>query len=185
MEGAAGKYPQLVANLERYWTYPPPRTAADANARQATSGQSTCAPHIHRALHERVFDAAQYIDGTDPHYTFIDYKAGEARDFPVLLHGNVATPGDRSCRGIFYRFSPTAIQRSRTAPAVWNLPTNLHRCRAAHRARDRQPRLGLALRTALVATPSDFGVQGEKPTDPNCWTIWPPDSSRTAGRSNG
>ena len=40
-----------------------------------------------------VYDAAQYVDGSDPQYTFIDYKPNEARDFPVLLHGNVATPG--------------------------------------------------------------------------------------------
>ena len=41
-----------------------------------------------------VYDAAQYVDGTDPHYTLINYRPGEARDLPVLLHGNVATPGE-------------------------------------------------------------------------------------------
>ena len=40
-----------------------------------------------------VYEAAQYVDGTDPQYTFIVYKPNEARDFPVLLHGNVASPG--------------------------------------------------------------------------------------------
>ncbi len=40
-----------------------------------------------------VYDAAQFVDGTDPQYTFINYKAGRGARFPVLLHGNVATPG--------------------------------------------------------------------------------------------
>jgi len=41
-----------------------------------------------------VYDAAQFVDGSDPQFTWLIYKAGEARDFPVLLHGNVATPGE-------------------------------------------------------------------------------------------
>ena len=41
-----------------------------------------------------VYDAAQFVDGSDPQFTWMVYKPGEARDFPVLLHGNVATPGD-------------------------------------------------------------------------------------------
>jgi hypothetical protein len=41
-----------------------------------------------------VYDAAQYVDGSDANYTFINYRPGEARDMPVLLHGNVATPGE-------------------------------------------------------------------------------------------
>ena len=46
-----------------------------------------------------VFEAAQYVDGTDPSYTFITYKAGEARDMPILKAGNVAAPGEIVPRG--------------------------------------------------------------------------------------
>ncbi|MDQ6707021.1 MAG: DUF1549 domain-containing protein, partial [Acidobacteriota bacterium] len=35
-----------------------------------------------------VYDAAQYVIADDPQFTFIVYRPGERRDFPVLLHGN-------------------------------------------------------------------------------------------------
>src|SRR5205807_7640833 len=53
-----------------------------------------------------VFEAAQYVDGSDANYTFINYKLGEARDFPVLLHGNVATPGE-----VVPRHFPTVLAK--------------------------------------------------------------------------
>ena len=71
------RYPQLVQSLEKYWTFGP-----------AARGPRPPAPD---SFMNSVFDAAQFVDGTDPQFTEIVYKAGEARDFPVLLHGN--------CRG--------------------------------------------------------------------------------------
>ena len=58
-----------------------------------------------------VYDAAQYVDGSDEHYTFINYKAGEARDLPVMLHGNSATPGETATRA----FSSNSAAKA-TAP---------------------------------------------------------------------
>ena len=46
-----------------------------------------------------VFEAAQYVDASDPSYTFITYKPGEARDMPVLKAGNYAAPGEIVPRG--------------------------------------------------------------------------------------
>ena len=46
-----------------------------------------------------VFEAAQYVDASDPSYTLITYKPGEARDMPMLKAGNVAAPGEIVPRG--------------------------------------------------------------------------------------
>ena len=41
-----------------------------------------------------VYDCAQFVDGTDKQYTMILYKPGEARDLPVMMHGNVTSLGE-------------------------------------------------------------------------------------------
>ncbi len=41
-----------------------------------------------------VYDASLYVDGKDPNLTCWDYEPGKVRDLPVLLHGNVASPGE-------------------------------------------------------------------------------------------
>lgn len=163
MEGYREKYPKLVANLEKYWTYPAPREAgAPAPPQQNRRRANTSTEPFANA----VYDAAQYVDGSDEHYTFINLKPNEPRDVPVLLHGNVATPGPVVPRhflsvlsngdGNFKQGSGRAELADRmfgdasalTARVVVNRVWDWHFGRP------------------LVATPSDFGVQGEKPTDP-------------------
>ena len=93
-----------------------------------------------------VFEAAQYVDASDPTYTFITYKPGEARDMPVLKAGNYR--GARRDRAA--RLPGGARQRrsalSSRAPAVSSWPIASSATPRPGRARDRQPRLGLALR---------------------------------------
>lgn len=163
MEGYREKYPKLVANLEKYWTYPAPRVSgAPAPPQQNRRRANTSTEPFANA----VYDAAQYVDGSDEHYTFINLKPNEPRDVPVLLHGNVATPGPVVPRhflsvlsngdGNFKQGSGRAELADRmfgdasalTARVVVNRVWDWHFGRP------------------LVATPSDFGVQGEKPTDP-------------------
>ena len=110
MEALRERYPQLPQSLEKYWTFGPrPRAAADppvaAVADAAAGAAAAAVPPAARngrggrnngstePFMNAVFEAAQYVDGSDHDYTFINYRAGEARDVPVLLHGNVATPG--------------------------------------------------------------------------------------------
>ena len=52
-----------------------------------------------------VFEAAQYIDASDPSYTYLVYKPGEARDMPVFKSGNYAAPGEIAVvpRGVKFR----------------------------------------------------------------------------------
>jgi len=117
-----------------------------------------------------VYDAAQYTDGSDKQFTWIVVKPGEARDFPVLQHGNVASPGD-----IVPRHFPTVLAKVTTGGDP-NFKIGSGRLELAERMfTDSAP---LAARVIvnrvwawhfgrpLVNTPSDFGTQGEKPTHP-------------------
>ena len=113
-----------------------------------------------------VFEAAQYVDASDPSYTFITYKAGEPRDMPLLKAGNVAAPGEIVPRGF-----PAVLGKGDTT-----FKKGSGRLELADRIFSDAP--GLAARVIvnrvwgwhfgrpLVATPSDFGTQGDKPTHP-------------------
>ena len=114
-----------------------------------------------------VFEAAQYVDASDPSYTFITYKPGEARDMPVLKAGNVRGAGRRSCPRGF----PAVLAKGDTT-----FKQGSGRLELADRIFTDAP--GLAARVivnrvwgwhfgkGLVGTPSDFGTQGDKPTHP-------------------
>jgi hypothetical protein len=113
-----------------------------------------------------VFEAAQYIDASDPSYTYLVYKAGEARDMPVFKAGNYAAPGQVVPRGF-----PAVLAKGETT-----FKQGSGRLELADRIFSDAP--GLAARVivnrvwgwyfgqALVATASDFGTQGDKPTHP-------------------
>ena len=113
-----------------------------------------------------MFEAAQYVDASDPRYTFITYKPGEARDMPVLKAGNVAAPGEIVPRGF-----PAVLAKG---DATFKQGSG--RLELADRIFTDAP--GLAARVivnrvwgwhfgkGLVGTPSDFGTQGDKPTHP-------------------
>ena len=113
-----------------------------------------------------VFEAAQYIDGSDPQFTVIHYKAGEPRDVPVLRAGNVATPGE-----IVPRHFPLVLARGdanfKKGSGRLELAEKIFTDAAPLSARIIVNRVwDWHIGKPLVATPSDFGVQGEKPTHP-------------------
>jgi hypothetical protein len=113
-----------------------------------------------------VYGAAQYADGTDAHYTFINYKAGEARDLPVMAHGSVTAAG--------------AVEPRHFLTVLSNGDSTFHKGSGRAELADRIFKDGAALAArvmvnrvwvwhfgkGLVGTRSDFGVQGEKPTHP-------------------
>jgi hypothetical protein len=166
-----GRYPKLVTSLEKYWTFPPPRAERPA-AEPAPKAPPPPAPRRRRNLTSTepfmnaVYDAAQYVDGSDANYTFVNYKPGEPRDFPVLLHGNAATPGETVPRhfplvlskgdSAFTRGSGRLELADRiftdagplTARVIVNRVWDWH------------------MGKPLVPTASDFGAQGEKPSHP-------------------
>jgi hypothetical protein len=182
-------YPQLVQSLEKFWNPPrraggpPPAAAAPAAgapapaaANPATVAAAVVAPPAPARGRgpqgstdpyvNAVFEAAQYVDASDPSYTFIIYKPGEARDMPLLKAGNYAAPGEIVPRGF-----PSVLAKG--DPAV---KQGSGRMDLANRIFSDAP--GLAARVIvnrvwgwhfgrpLVATPSDFGTQGDKPTHP-------------------
>ena len=177
------KYPELLKSLDKFWNPPrrggpPPAAAAPpaaAGAKPAPAAvpppppppargrgpQGSTEPYVNA-----VFEAAQYVDASDPTYTFITYKAGEPRDMPILKAGNVASPGEIVPRGF-----PAVLAKGDT-----KFTQGSGRLELANRIFTDAP--GLAARVivnrvwgwhfgrGLVATPSDFGTQGDKPTHP-------------------
>jgi hypothetical protein len=114
-----------------------------------------------------VYDAAQYIDGTDKQFTWIVYKAGEARDLPVMMHGNVTSPGEIAPRhflSVLSKGDRTFHQGSGRLEFANDIFTD----GAPLAARVIVNRVwGWHFGKPLVATTSDFGVQGEKPANPD------------------
>ena len=177
--------PQLLQSLDKFWNPPrrgggPPPAAAAAPAAAQAAGAKPAPPAAPPPPPARgrgqggstepfvnaVFEAAQYVDASDPSYTFITYKAGEPRDMPILKAGNVASPGEIVPRGF-----PAVLGKSDTT-----FKRGSGRLELADRIFTDAP--GLAARVivnrvwgwhfgnGLVTTPSDFGTQGDKPTHP-------------------
>jgi len=179
------QYPALLKSLEKFWTMPQRRPPAEAPAPAPAAGVAAAgAPVVPVAAAQQqpnrrqrvltstepffnsVYDAAQYVDGTDPQYTWLVYKPGEARDFPVLLHGNVATPGD-----IVPRHFPAVLAKGdgllQHGSGRLDLAEKVFTDSAPLAARVIVNRVwGWHFGRPLVATPSDYGAQGEKPTHP-------------------
>ncbi|HEY2012814.1 MAG TPA: DUF1553 domain-containing protein, partial [Bryobacteraceae bacterium] len=136
----------------------PPPDAAQARQRQRGASNEP--------FTNSVFDAGVWVDGSDPDLTTIETKPGTARDLHVLPHGNVAAPGELAPRrflSVLAKGDPAFHQGSGrlefadrifsdSAPLAARVIVN--RVWAWHFGK------------ALVATPSDFGTQGEKPTHP-------------------
>ncbi|MBI4904968.1 MAG: PSD1 domain-containing protein [Acidobacteria bacterium] len=152
------RYPKLVANLERYWNFAPPQ---QGQPRTRNRNQTSSEPFINA-----VFEAAQFLDGADKQVTVIHYKPGEARDFPLLKAGNIATPGE-----VVPRHFPTVLAKSdpnfRQGSGRLEFANRIFTDSAPLAARVIVNRVwGWHFGKPLVSTPSDFGVQGEKPTHP-------------------
>jgi hypothetical protein len=180
-------YPVLLQSLERYWTPGGAANAAPAGANNAPQGrQGGPAPQGGAAngpqgrqggggrgrgasdgpFTNAVYEAALFIDASDPSYTFPVYKPGETRDMPVLKAGNYAAPGAVVPRGFL------AVLANGDARFV----RGSGRQELADRIFSDSP--GLAARVivnrvwgwhfgrGIVTSPSDFGTQGDKPTHP-------------------
>src|SRR5688500_16890778 len=114
-----------------------------------------------------VFDAAQYVDASDPTYTWIVYKPGEVRNMPVLRAGNVAAPGEIVPRGYPAVLAKGNDTTFKSGSGRLELAERLFSDTAALAARVIVNRVwGWHFGKGLVATASDFGTQGDKPTHP-------------------
>ena len=107
-----------------------------------------------------------------------------ATDLQVHLRGNPMRLGDAVPRGFL---SVLGNPAERVTVHEGQRPARAGR---SHRRAARSPLRVIVNRvwkghfgTGLVDTPSNFGVNGERPTIPSCWTIWRSTSSTTACRS--
>jgi hypothetical protein len=170
------RYPKLVSNVERFWTTlavpEPPKPAAPAApltpvAPVAPAARARQNPASSEPFTQAVYDAAQHVNGEDTTYTFIDYKPGEARNMPIFRAGNVAAPGEVVPRGYLTvlskgdpAFKDAGSGRLELAERIFSESSSLAARVIVNRV------WGWHFGRPLVATTSDFGVQGEKPSHP-------------------
>ncbi len=113
-----------------------------------------------------MFDAGIWIDGSDPDLTKVDIRPGVARDMNILPHANVAAPGavaPRQFLTVLSKGDTTFKQgsgRLEFADDIFTQSGPLAARVIVNRV------WGWHFGKPLVATESDFGVQGEKPTHP-------------------
>ena len=99
-------------------------------------------------------------------YTFVVYQPGEARDLPVMLRGNVATPGEITPRH-FLTVLSKGDAHFKNGSGRLELAEKIFTDAAPLAARVIVNRVwAWHFGKPLVGTPSDFGTQGEKPTHP-------------------
>lgn len=116
---------------------------------------------------QSVFDAGIWIDGSDPDLTKVDIRPGIARDMHILPHANVSAPGavaPRQFLTVLSKGDTTFKQgsgRLEFADDVFTQSGPLAARVIVNRV------WGWHFGKPLVATESDFGVQGEKPTNPD------------------
>jgi hypothetical protein len=163
------RYPKLTESLEKYWKFS--KDEAEEKAGKAPNAPNAV-PIWYRSnasaepFMNVVYEAAQVVDGSDAQVTMIHYKPGEARDFPVLRAGNYASPGEMTPRH-FPRVLAQGEAEFKQGSGRLELAERIFTDAAALAARVIVNRVwGWHFGRPLVATASDFGVQGEKPTHP-------------------
>jgi hypothetical protein len=171
MEALRARYPKLAESVEKYYAVAPkppaePAPKTEVKVAAAANNRARNNPVSTEPFANAVFDAAQDVDGSDAHYTWVNYHPGAVKDFPVLLHGNIATPGD-----IVPRHFLTVLSKGDTTfkhgSGRLDLADEIFSDGAPLAARVIVNRVwGWHFGRALVATTSDFGVQGEKPSHP-------------------
>jgi Protein of unknown function (DUF1553)/Protein of unknown function (DUF1549)/Planctomycete cytochrome C len=173
--GLREEHPEMYAYLSQLAKRPKPypdEEAAPEPAPAATGAAAGAARGRGRRgasnepLFQAVYDAGFYIDGSDPDLTMLDIRPGEPRDLHVLPGGNVTKPGAIAPRGFLSVLSKgdpkfhEGSGRRELADRIFSdaVPLSarviVNRVWAWHFGKP------------LVATPSDFGMQGERPTHP-------------------
>lgn len=156
LERIGERYPALRKLLEPYGNF---EKSGLANRRG--QGVDPEAPFVHA-----VYDAGLWIDGSDPDLTHMDYRPDTPRDLPVFLRGNVATPGETASRRFLSVLAKNDEPFRRGAGRL-DLAESIFTDAAPLAARVMVNRVwAWHFGAPLVATASDFGTQGEKPSHP-------------------
>ncbi|MDY3554375.1 PSD1 and planctomycete cytochrome C domain-containing protein [Gemmata sp. JC717] len=119
------------------------------------------------AIANVVRDAGTWVNGDDPDWTVIDYRTSQFRDLPVFVRGNPARPGEvvpRRFLAVLSAGTPKPFKdgsgRRELADAIVTDAAGLSARVFVNRA------WGWVFGRPLVATPSNFGALGERPTHP-------------------
>jgi hypothetical protein len=115
-----------------------------------------------------VRDAGLWVDGSDPTWTWLDYRPGVGRDLPVFRRGNPANPGAIVPRRFLKVFSGSATPvpyskgsgRLELADSIVGEARGLTARVIVNRV------WGWHFGRPLVTTPSNFGKLGDAPSHP-------------------
>ena len=145
-----------------------PSTPEQIAAMKAEVAMLKQTPFLDAPATHAVYDAAVFIDASDPEFTWMDFRIGQHRDLPVFLRGNVATPGPITPRRFLQVLSPDhKPQPFRTGSGRLELARAITTTAAPLAARVFVNRVwGWHFGRPLVTTTSDFGVQGKQPSHP-------------------
>ncbi|HEY4262929.1 MAG TPA: PSD1 and planctomycete cytochrome C domain-containing protein, partial [Schlesneria sp.] len=162
--GLRESHPKLYEHLSQLARQPNPYP--DEPKREPTPRGDRRRGASTEPLFQAVYDAGFWIDGLDPDLTMLEIRPGEPRDLHVLQGGSVTRPGAIAPRGflsVLASSDPKFHQgsgRSELADRIFSDAAGLSARVIVNRV------WAWHFGKPLVSTPSDFGVQGEKPTHP-------------------
>lgn len=135
---------------------------ADLERCKAEEGKLFAGP-----LADAVRDAGLWIDGSDPSFTRLDYRAGESRDLPVFIRGDVEKPDKIVPRRFLRVLSKAEPTPFRNGSGRLELAEAIVKDAKMLTARVIVNRVwGWHFGAGLVSTPSDFGHTGAAPSHP-------------------
>ncbi len=145
-----------------------PSTPEEISAMKAELALLKQTPFLDAPATHAVYDAAVFIDASDPDFTWMDFRIGQHRDLPVFLRGNVNTPGPITPRRFLQVLSPDQKPRSfQKRSGRLELARAITTTAAPLAARVFVNRVwGWHFGRPLVTTTSDFGAQGDRPSHP-------------------
>lgn len=113
-----------------------------------------------------IYDAGVWWNTSEPDLTFFDVTPGKPRDLPLYRNGNLGTPGDPAPRGFPLVLAKSTADFTHGSGRL-ELGEKIFTDAAPLSARVMVNRVwGWHFDKHLVGTPSDFGIQGLKPTHP-------------------
>ena len=141
-----------------------PNSERQASARRGGGREKRIDPRA--PFLNSVYDAGIWWDDSEPDLTFFNAKPGMPRDLPLYRGGNLSTPADPAPRGFPLVLAKSTADFSKGSGRL-ELGEKIVTDAAALSARVIVNRVwGWHFDKHLVATPSDFGVQGISPTHP-------------------
>ena len=124
-------------------------------------------PQFNERMAHTVEEASVFVLPDGPEMTKLDVRKGQPRDLPVFRRGNPGNPGDVVPRRFLEVLSPTPPKPFTSGSGRHEFAEALFRESRGLTARVMVNRIwSYHFGRGLVRTPSDFGVQGDRPTHP-------------------